>query len=81
MKHYTFARESKKFDDILKDATLKSKICQVITWQGHLRISIDDFDDKLASYIVLKYGDDIRTNLTEDYSPKPGIDYTPKRDK
>ena len=81
MKHYTFERGSQKFDDILKDPTLKSKIYEVITWQGHIRISIDDSDNKLASYIMLKYGDDIRTNLTKDYSPKPNIDYTPKRDK
>jgi len=79
MKYYIFERESSKFDDILKDPTLKSKIYEVITWGGHLRIGIVDYDDKLSSYILLKYGDDIRTNLTEDFSPKPGIDYTPKR--
>jgi len=79
MKHYIFQRESSNFDDILKDVSIKSKIYTVITWKGHLRLGIQDYDNKLSSYIMLKYGDEIRTNLTADYSPKPGIDYIPKR--
>ena len=79
MKHYIFQRESSNFDDILKDVSIKSKIYTVITWKGHLRLGIQDYDNKLSSYIMLKYGDEIRTNLTTDYSPKPAIDYIPKR--
>lgn len=79
MKYYTFARESKNFDDILKDPSLKSKIYEITTWLGHLRIGVYDCDDKLTSYILLKYGDDLRTSLTKDYAPKPNIDYIPKK--
>ena len=78
MKFYTFERESGQFDDILKDPSLKSKIYEKIKWSNHIRVGIDA-DESLQSYIVLKYGDDIRNNLTKDYSPKPNIDYTPKR--
>ena len=81
MKYYIFQRESNTFSDILKDPSLKSKIYEVMTWQSHIRIGIHDVDDALKSYIVLKYGDELRSNLTEDFTPKPGIDYIPKRKK
>ena len=79
MKYYIFARESSKFDDITKDPSLKSKIYEMITWKGHLRIGIDDDDGKLSSYIMLKFGDDIRDGLFTNFTPIPGIDYTPIR--
>ena len=79
MRHYIFERDSNKFDDILKDSSLKTKISTVMTWRGHLMIGFDHIDDKLESYIVLKFGDDIRTQLTKDFAPKAGIDYIPRR--
>jgi len=79
MKYYTFERESNKFDDVLKDPTLRKLIYHMTTWKNHLCIGINDDECKLKSYIVLKYGDELRTNLTKDYRPIPGVDYTPKR--
>lgn len=82
MKYYTFERESNNFDDILKDPGIKSCIYTKIKWRNHLMIGLDEYGDKkidqLSSYIVLKYGDDIRTSLTKDYTPIMDKDYIPK---
>ena len=82
MKYYTFERESNNFDDILKDPGIKSSIYTKILWKNHLMIGLDEHGskkiDQLSSYIVLKYGDDIRTSLTKDYAPIIDKDYTPK---
>jgi len=78
MKYFTFCRESNNFDDILKDINLKKHIDDTITWSGHLRIGMQD-NDKISSYITLKYGDEMITKLTSDYSPIPNIDYLPKK--
>ena len=79
MKYYTFYRESDKFDDILKDINLKKFIDENIRWRNYLRIGIQDtFSDKLASYITLKYGDEMRNEICNDYSPVIDVDYTPK---
>jgi hypothetical protein len=82
MKYYIFYRESDNFDDILKDINLKKFVSERITWTNYLQIGISQYKkdaEKIFSYITLKYGDDIRTNLTKDYSPKPHIDYIPIR--
>jgi hypothetical protein len=82
MKYYTFERESNNFDDILKDPGIKSSIYTKISWRNHLMIGLYEYGDqkidKLSSYIVLKYGDDIRTRLTKDYTPIMDVDYIPK---
>ena len=78
MKYITFFRESDSFDDILKDPNLKKVLIEKTKWSQHLTICIKD-DDKIFSYITLKYGDDIRTNLVKDYSPIPFKDYIPLR--
>jgi hypothetical protein len=78
MKYITFYREHNNFDDIKKDPNLIKKIHEKIQWENYLTIGISD-DDKIFSYITLKFGDDIRTNLVKDYSPIPNIDYTVKK--
>lgn len=78
MKYITFFRESSNFEDILKDPNIKKLIYEKTRWFQHLTLGIKD-DEKIFSYITLKYGDDIRTNLVKDYSPIPYIDYTPKK--
>ena len=78
MKYFTFYRESNNFDDILTDIALKKKIYETYTWTNYLKIGMD-VDDKIAGYITLKYGDEMRTSLTKDYNPIPKIDYTPIR--
>ena len=79
MKYITFYRESNDFDDILNDPNIKKNIGTKIKWANYLRIGIIDKKDTMFSYITLKYGDEMRNSLTEDYSPKPNIDYIPKR--
>jgi hypothetical protein len=82
MKYYTFYRESDNFDDILRDISLKKFISEKTRWANYLQIGISKYKkdvDKIFSYITLKYGDEIRNNLTKDYTPKPNIDYTPIR--
>ena len=78
MKYITFYRESSDFEDILKDPNIKKLIYEKTKWFQHLTLGIED-DEKIFSYITLKYGDDIRTNLVKDHSPIPYIDYTPKK--
>ena len=38
-------------------------------------------DEKQFSYITLKYGDDIKPPDIKDFTPVPGVDYVPKKDK
>lgn len=79
MKYYTFYREDNKFDDILNDINLKKVIDEKISWFQHLIIGMQD-NDKIASYITLKYGDELKTEVVKDFSPIPGVDYIPKKD-
>jgi hypothetical protein len=78
MKYITFYRESDDFEDILKDTNIKKLIYEKTKWFQHLTLGIQD-DEKIVSYITLKYGDSIQTNLVKDYSPIPNIDYLPKK--
>ncbi len=78
MKYLTFYREDNVFD-ILKDPVIKKIIDQKITWSKHLLIGMDDEHEKMFSYITLKYGDDMMKEVVPDRSPKPGVDYIPKR--
>jgi hypothetical protein len=79
MKYFTFARESNKFDDILKDATIKKAIRTKILFRNHLIIGIDLGQGQTESYITLKYGEDLINDLIKDFSPIPNVDYVPKR--
>jgi hypothetical protein len=80
MKYFKFYRESNNFDDILKDKNIKKYVDEVVTWKQCCIIGIQEhLVDKIASYIVLKYGDEMRDSFTKDYSPIPNVDYTPIR--
>jgi len=82
MKYYTFYRESDNFDDILRDISLKKFVSEKTRWTNYLQIGISKYKkdvEKIYSYITLKYGDEIRNNLTTDYTPKPNVDYIPIR--
>ena len=82
MKYFTFYRESNNFDDILNDINLKKLITTKLRWENYLMIGINKFKkdaEKTFSYITLKYGDEMRTNLTKDHRPIPNLDYTPIR--
>lgn len=80
MKDYTFYRESNNFDDILSDTSIKKHIRIKLSWKYHLRIGFDDQDEKLETYIKLKYGDELKNNgLVPDRTPEPFKDYQPKK--
>ena len=80
MKYYTFYRESNNFDDILKDTALKKYIDYITTWTNYLMIGLnEEFENKVNIHITLKYGDELRNELTKDYRPISGVDYFPKR--
>lgn len=83
MKFLVFTREKTKFDDILKDPSLKSKYKTKIEYSENLILGFPEDDDfsKTLSYIMLKYGDDMKDfhNIVPDRTPKPNIDYVPKR--
>jgi hypothetical protein len=80
MKYYTFYRESNNFDDILADTSVKKIIATKIKWHQHLMIGIHkEGNEQNFSLITLKYGDDMMNNLTKDFTPVLGVDYTPKR--
>jgi len=79
MKYFTFTRESNKFDDILKDATIKKAIRMKILFRNHLIIGIDLGQGQTESYITLKYGEDLNTDLIKDFSPIPNVEYVPQK--
>lgn len=82
MKYYTFYREDNRFDDILTDANIKKLVKFKITWYQYLMIGIKkDGNDQTFSYITLRYGDDIKNPDVQDFTPVPGVDYVPKKDK
>jgi hypothetical protein len=82
MKYYTFYRENNNFDDILSDTNLKKLIHYKIKWYQHVLIGLAGKSiETIHSYITLKYGDEIRTNLTKDYKPIEGVDYIAKNKK
>lgn len=75
----TFYRELNQFEDILKDPQIKKHINETILWPSHCMIELDDNQDKLITYINLKYGDELRNELVPDRSPIPYKEYIPKR--
>jgi len=80
MKYYLFNRESNDFSDILKDKSIKSAIRHQFKFRHHLMLGLED-DDKIGSYLTIKYGEDIIpfNNISPDRSPIMGKDYVPKR--
>ena len=80
MKYFTLYRENNNFTDILSDAVLKKTIDEKIMWYRHLLVGISEHRNQDSiSYMTLKYGDDMVSNLTPDYSPIAGVDYIPRK--
>lgn len=77
MKHFTFFRESNKFDDILNDTTLKKHIHLKLQWYQYLTIGCEEISDSEVGYLTLKFGDDLRKLTDKDYTPIPNVDYIP----
>lgn len=81
MKHFVLVDESNNFDSFLKDNTIKKYINTKISWMKHLMIILrDDTPEDTISYILLKYGDNIKNtkDLTVDRSPIMYAEYDPK---
>ena len=83
MKYYTFYREDNVFTDIENDPIVKRFADTKIRWFQHYMIGISTFikdSDQYMSLLTLKYGESMIQSVCKDYSPVPGVDYTPKRD-
>ena len=80
MKYYTFYRENNKFDDIEKDNIVKKFANSKIRWYQYFMIGMDkNGNDQNFSMLTLKYGEDMVNNLTKDFTPIAGVDYSPKK--
>lgn len=79
-----FCRENNKFDDILTDIAIKKEIKTTIKLDKFLILGLTEENkesDKLMSYIMLKYGDDIKqfSDVIPDRTPVVNVDYVPKK--
>jgi hypothetical protein len=85
MKNFLFKRESNDFTDILSDKNIKKEIKGEITFLNHLILGIaqNKNTDKVTSYLMLKYGEDMMdfNHLIPDRTPVPLVDYFPERKK
>lgn len=84
MKHIVFYREDSKFTDILMDPTIKKEYKTKILFTQHLILGFPEYKNssaKLVSYIMLKYGDDVKdfSHIVPDRTPIMNVDYLPKK--
>lgn len=82
MNYYIFKKDDDDFSELLKDKILKPLLRFKIKFRHHLILgSNDQIDEKLSSYITLKYGDMMvnKYDMFVDRSPKINVDYTPDR--
>ncbi len=79
MKYFIFYREDNNFRDIFEDINLKKLFSFKIKYLQHLILGGIDVPEDIQSYIVLKYGDDLRNtyDIFIDRTPQPFIDYYP----
>lgn len=82
MKTFVFNRENNKFDDILKDRVIKPAIREKYQFAEHLIIRVEDKPEVLA-YLTLIFSEELKSmkDLVPDRTPKPYIDYTPRKNK
>ena len=82
MKYYTFYRENNKFDDLEKDTIIKKFAVEKFKWYQYFMIGMrKDGNDQNFSMLTLKYGEDMVTSLTKDFTPIAGVDYMPNKPK
>lgn len=79
MKTYIFYRESNNFTDILSDTNVKQYFKQKISWKNYLVLMSHKVKPEIESYIMLKYGDEMKSwdHIRKDNSPVPHVDYEP----
>ena len=80
MKTFVFRRENNKFDDVLKDKNIKSYIKEKYLFDEHLIIRVAE-DPKVLAYLTLMFSEELinMRDLVSDRTPKPNIDYIPKK--
>ena len=83
MKYFIFYREDDDFNDILQDQNTKKLFDLKIKFNQHLILGGDEIPDDLQSYIMLKYGDDIKNpnHIFIDRKPVPFKDYLPNNNR
>jgi hypothetical protein len=79
MKYFIFYREDNNFTDILKDKNIKKYFHFKISWSQYLLLGTETITEEIQSYLVLKYGDDMKDKsyVFPDRKPVPFVDYTP----
>lgn len=80
MKTFVFHRENNNFDDVLNDKVIKPAIRERYRFDEHLIIRVDDRPEVLA-YLTLIFSEELMSmkDLVPDRTPKPYIDYAPKK--
>lgn len=83
MKYYILYRENNNFDDVLSDTNIKKLLTFKIRYHQHLILGSEDIPNDLQSYLVLKYGDDVKapSDIFIDRKPIPFVDYTPDKNR
>lgn len=83
MKYFIFYRENDNFDDLLSEKDILKHFSLKLKWHQYLILGSDEICQEYQSYLVLKYGDDLRdkSNIFIDRTPKPFIDYHPDRNR
>ena len=76
-------KNSDELSEILKDQNIKKYVIGKQQWHQYLLLTFKEDANwgKTLSYIMLKYGDDIKdfSTIVPDLSPIPNIDYYPKK--
>lgn len=79
MTSYLFYREDNNFKDILADKSVMKYFRQKVQWKCYLLLMGYHIPDETKSYVMIKYGDDVKTwdHVRKDNSPVPYKDYMP----
>jgi len=81
--NYFFKSESPEIlEKILADPIIKKSVKHISQWPNNMLLSFKpDTTQNMNSYINLKYCDVLmpEDKVIRDFSPVPGVDYTPKR--
>ena len=81
MKYFIFYREDNNFDDLLTDKNIRKCFNYKLSWKQYLLLGTESITDEIQSYLVLKYGDDLKDKsyVFPDRKPVPFVDYEPDR--
>ena len=83
MKNFILVDESDNFDMFLDDKIIKKYISTKISWHHHLLVQLkDNTTEDVISYILLKYGDNVKNveSIIPCRKPVMYVDYLPKEE-